>query len=59
MQLKISRLWNVSQVISVSDSLIFEFKVNFDLEDQGQLTSKLIGILTKVFCIFSKFRGIN
>ena len=29
---------------------IFYFEVKFDLEVQGQLTSKTIEILTKVFC---------
>ena len=29
----------------------FEFEVKFDLEGQGQLPPKTIGILTKVFCI--------
>ena len=28
----------------------FEFEVKFDLEGQGQLPPKTIGILTKVFC---------
>ena len=30
----------------------FDFEVKFDLEGQGQLPSKAIGTLTKVFCIF-------
>ena len=29
-----------------------DFEVKFDLEGQGQLPPKTIGILTKVFCIF-------
>ena len=33
----------------------FEFEVKFDLEGQGQLSQKTIGILTKVFC----FSGPN
>ena len=33
----------------------FEFEVKFDLEGQGQLPPKTIGILTKVFC----FSGPN
>ena len=33
----------------------FEFEVKFDLECQGQLPPKTIGILTKVFC----FSGPN
>ena len=30
----------------------FDFEVKFDLEGQGQLSYKTIGIITKVFCIF-------
>ena len=30
----------------------FEFEVKFDLEGQGQLPLKILGTLTKVFCIF-------
>ena len=30
--------------------VIFHFEVKFDLEFQGQLPPKTIGILTKVFC---------
>ena len=30
----------------------FYFKVKFDLEVQGQLPPKTIGILTKVFCSY-------
>ena len=33
----------------------FEFEVKFDLEGQGQLPQKTIGVLTKVFC----FSGSN
>ena len=29
----------------------FDFKVKFDLEDQGRSPPKIIGILTKVFCV--------
>ena len=39
--------WNVLNMQHMSD-----FKVKFDLEDQGQLTIRLAGILTNVSFVF-------
>ena len=44
-------IWWWDQKIGVNS----DFKVKSDLEGQGQLSPKTIGILTKVFCIF----GLN